>query len=177
MGGVYIKILIVYYSKEGNTKFVGEVLAEAMGADIEPLRPLTALDIGTPASEYWSGDRVERKVAVPVHPLEKDPSDYDLIVLGTPVWTWAPSPPMLGFLKEHDLKGKKVAVFVCSEGETGRSIEVLREGLKKAMIVSEKEFISPLGSDIDVERGRVERWGRNVMKEASEALSWSGQER
>jgi len=61
-----------------------------------------------------------------------------------------------------------VAVFVCSEGETGRSLEIMRGGLKKAMIVSEKEFISPLGSDIGVQKGRVERWGRTVLREASE---------
>lgn len=45
---------------------------------------------------------------------EKDPQDYDVIVIGSPIWASNLTPAIRTYLATHDLKGKKVAFFICS---------------------------------------------------------------
>jgi hypothetical protein len=47
----------------------------------------------------------------------QNPDDYDVIILGTPIW-WNNIPPATRtFLTSHNLKGKKVVFFITSQGE------------------------------------------------------------
>jgi hypothetical protein len=52
----------------------------------------------------------------------KNPDDYDIIVLGTPIW-WKNIPPATRtFLASHNLKGKKVVFLITSQSEEDREI-------------------------------------------------------
>lgn len=42
--------------------------------------------------------------------------DYDLIVIGTPVWAGRNAPPINTFLRDHPIKGKTAALFASSGG-------------------------------------------------------------
>ena len=45
-------------------------------------------------------------------PKQKDPpTDYDLIIIGQPVWAGSPTPAIRTYLNKNDLSGKKVALF------------------------------------------------------------------
>jgi NAD(P)H-dependent FMN reductase len=46
-----------------------------------------------------------------IAPTTKNPADYDLIVVGTPIWAWSPSAAIRTWLTHNDLSGKKVALF------------------------------------------------------------------
>jgi hypothetical protein len=60
--------------------------------------------------------------------FKKNPEEYDLIVLCTPIWAGNLTPAMRTYLKKHDLKGKKVAISICSGGlEQQKALDEMKE--------------------------------------------------
>ena len=53
-----------------------------------------------------------------IQPVKEDPSQYDLTILGSPVWSWSLSPPMRSYALAQQHKFKRVAFF-CTEGGSG----------------------------------------------------------
>lgn len=103
------RILVIYYSRTGNTKLVAEELAKEFGADIERLidkRKRTG-PIGFPSA---SKDAVAKNLTE-LEPLKVNPDQYDIIIIGTPSWYGNMTPAVRTFITENDLSKKFVAVF------------------------------------------------------------------
>ena len=49
--------------------------------------------------------------------FQKNPQDYDTIIIAVPIWAWSPIPPLRTYLQKVDLKGKRVAFSICSQTE------------------------------------------------------------
>ncbi|MBP0588624.1 flavodoxin [Paraburkholderia sp. LEh10] len=113
------KILVVYYSRSGTTQRIAELLASELGADIEPVREPGAHATRAGARGYVRSliDALcHRRVSVmpPVH----DPSAYDAVVVGTPVWASCASAPAIAWLTGHRARIRRLALF-CSFGGRG----------------------------------------------------------
>lgn len=110
------KILVAYYSRTATTKKVAEILADKLGADIEEIRD-TVDRKGVKG--YWlSGkDATLRKLTV-LEKSEKDLSNYDLVIIGTPIWSWNMSVPVRTYITENKDRFKEVAFF-CTMGGSG----------------------------------------------------------
>ena len=110
------KILIVYYSRTGNTRAVAQALAAQLGADIEEI-----VDTKNRKGIFgWLGagkDASQKKTTV-IGPTTKDPANYDLVVLGTPIWSWSMTPAIRTYIEANREKFKKVAFF-CTMGKNG----------------------------------------------------------
>ena len=48
--------------------------------------------------------------------MKKSPKDYDLIVVGTPMWNKRITPAVRTYLKENSFSEKKVALFCTNLG-------------------------------------------------------------
>ena len=46
-----------------------------------------------------------------INPITKNPSDYDLIIIGTPVWASNVATPIYTYLMEYNKEFKKIASF------------------------------------------------------------------
>lgn len=116
------RILLVFYSRSGGTRAVANEIREALGCDVEEIvdrsdrRGLrgyvkSALD----ATLHRPAD---------IRPLAVDPGDYDLVIVGTPVWNAAVSAPVRTFLARAG-RLHRVAFFL-SHGGRG-SARVFRQ--------------------------------------------------
>jgi flavodoxin len=93
---------IVYYSLEGNTSYVAELLAQKTGAELIRLETVKEYP-KTGFLKFFCGGRdatfsvcPELKNALP------DFSRFSTIIIGTPVWAGKPSAPVNAFLhKAH----------------------------------------------------------------------------
>jgi len=110
------KILVVYYSRTQTTKKVAEILAEKLGADLEEIKDTVDR---TGVKGYWlSGkDATLRKLTV-LEKSEKDLSNYELVIIGTPIWFWNMSVPVRTYVTENKDKFPQVAFF-CTMGGSG----------------------------------------------------------
>ena len=108
------RILIAYYSRTGTTKTVAEELAEDLGG----ARLLFIAD--TANRSGWRGDLrcgLEAALgrAARLVPMELSTADYDLVIVGSPIWMASVSSPARAFLREYGAGMRRVAFFVTSD--------------------------------------------------------------
>ena len=110
------KTLIVYYSLEGNTAYAAETIAAALGADLLRLIPKKAYPNSGFKKFFWGGKSADMGETPALEPYTFDASSYDTVILGFPIWASRAAPPIQTFLKDNDLREKKLAVFACQSG-------------------------------------------------------------
>ena len=88
-----MKTLVVYYSRTGNTKKIAEEIAQKLGADTEEL--------------------IDQKNLTEIDTLIKNPDDYDVVIIGTPIWAGGITPAIRTYLSIHKIK--KSAFFITAD--------------------------------------------------------------
>ena len=111
-----MKTLVVFYSRTGITKKVGEALAAKLGADIEEIKD-TVNRSGAKGYLLSGRDAMRRKLTT-LEPQSKNAFEYDLVVIGTPIWAWNMSAPIRTYVTEQKNNFKNVAFF-CTMGGSG----------------------------------------------------------
>ncbi|MHA1478983.1 MAG: flavodoxin family protein [Promethearchaeota archaeon] len=159
------KILIVYYSLTGNTQFIAESLRDTIEADILELKPIKELKANSGTRFMWGGYQSKMKKKPKLMDFDTNPLEYDLVILGTPVWAWDISPPMRSFLSKFDLTSKKVALWMCHAGDGVKAMERFKESLKNANIVDSITFQEPLKKDSDENKEKAIAWIKSVVKD------------
>ncbi|MDD5112173.1 MAG: flavodoxin [Candidatus Altiarchaeota archaeon] len=115
-----MKTLIVYYSLTGNNRKIAELLAKELSADIEEVKTVETLDLKNGLSMAklalgaWLG-----KTPV-IREASHKPSEYELLILGAPVWAGKLSSPMKAYMLENSATfPEKTALYVCCGGPKG----------------------------------------------------------
>jgi len=158
------KILIVYYSLTGNTQFIAETIRDTIKADILELKPVKELNPSSSMKYMWGGFQATMKKKPELNEIDKNPLDYDLLFLGTPVWAWTYSPPLRSFLSMYDLSGKKIAIWTCSAGEPGKGLERFSNALKDTEIIGKIGFREPLNNNPEEAKEKAISWVNEIMK-------------
>ncbi|MBW2046297.1 MAG: flavodoxin [Deltaproteobacteria bacterium] len=168
-----MRSLVVYYSLEGNTKFISEVIAKACGADILELK-LRDEAKPTGFKKYlWGGRQVFKREKPQLIPFDKNPQDYDIIFIGTPVWAWRHAPAVETFFSDTDLRDKKIALFCCHGGGKGKTLDKMKGRLQGNEIIGQIDFKEPLRYGKDASSERATTWVSEIMKERATADSSS----
>lgn len=142
-----MRTAIVYYSQSGNTRYVAEKAAEALGADLIPLVPEEAYPDSGAKKFLWGGRSALMGEEPKLKPYSFDGSLYDRIIFGTPVWAGTFTPPLRSFIKEQKAgwKAAHFAVFVCCMGGGGqKTVEKLRKFLNIPRWDAELVLIDPM---------------------------------
>lgn len=115
------KTLIVYYSYSGTTKRVAQHLRDLTGGTLYELKlaqPYSGSDNDVSDrvfAERGEGTMLELTGTLP------DVTDYDRILIGTPVWNDSMSNPVSSYLQQTDFSGTLVAPFwtyITNQGTT-----------------------------------------------------------
>ncbi len=124
-----MSVCIVYHSETGNTRKVADAVAKATGATLIPVRDLggynkvTMYVLGIPRA------RAGEKAAI--EPPVIDVSPFDLVVVGSPVWAWRPTPASNAAIAAlSGCEGKKGIVFITSGGGPRDALDFMRKALE-----------------------------------------------
>lgn len=109
-----MKSLVVYYSRTGLTRKVAEKLVAALGADKEEIIDKT--NRSGVIGYLRSGKEAVKKTLADIELAKIDPSGYDLVVIGTPVWAANMASPVRTYLTNQKDKLKRVAFFATQGG-------------------------------------------------------------
>jgi len=159
-----MKKLVVYYSFEGNTKLIAENIARAIEADILELKPKTEIKSKGFMKYLWGGRQIMQKIKPGLFPLDKDPKEYDILFIGTPVWAWTYTPPLNTFFSSQSLSNKKIALFCCHGGSKGKIFDKMKEALKNNQILGEVDFQDPLKRDTDMNIKKAKEWANKIIE-------------
>ena len=138
-----MSVCIVYHSETGNTKKVAEQVAKATGATLIPVRDLTGYNKIT---MYLLGaPRAMRGEKATIEPPVIDVSAFDLVVVGSPVWAWRPTPAANAAIAAlTGCEGKKGIAFITSGGGPRDALEVMKKALEGRKMKVEGAFHFPM---------------------------------
>lgn len=128
-----MKTLIVYYSRTNVTKDIANRLQKELDCDIEEITDggkydgrLGYMKGGMNASMGRTSD---------IDPISKNPSDYDLVIIGTPVWASNMATPVYTYLIKYNDQIKKMASFcTCISGGYEKALEKMAEVSGKTQV-------------------------------------------
>jgi flavodoxin len=128
-----MKTLIVYYSGTNVTKDIANRLQKELDCDIEEITDggkydgrLGYMKGGMNASMGRTSD---------IDPISKNPSDYDLVIIGTPVWASNMATPVYTYLIKYNDQIKKMASFcTCISGGYEKALEKIAEVSGKTQV-------------------------------------------
>ena len=125
---------------DGNCSFIAEQLKTLLDADIIRLELQKEKQRSFMGKMFWGGGMVSFGIKPALKPYTFNPSAYDLIVIGAPVWAWSPAPPLRTFLKKTSVTGKKIALFICHGGGPKKAMDKFRAFLAGNDICAEIDF-------------------------------------
>lgn len=111
-------ILIVYFSRSGNTRRIAELIHQEVGGTLHEILP----EVPYPSAYDAVVEQAKVEIQAGYKPALRSTLDdieaYDTIFIGSPNWWNTVAPPVTTFLSECDLSGKTVVPF-CTHGGGG----------------------------------------------------------
>ncbi len=141
------KVLVVYYSLTGNTQSVAEMIRKKTEGDVFEIQTVEnypddySVMVAKAKRELETGELPELKKSPP------DMSSYDLILVGSPVWWYTVSTPVMSFLTWADFVGKNVSAFCTHEGGVGKFFPHFQEQAKNAVVLEGLDLYKPRQAD------------------------------
>lgn len=156
-----MKALLVYYSLGGNTRKIADLIKEKLNINS------VEIELITPYSGSYD-DIVEKGQAevnsgyMPkIKQLPANFSDYDTIILGSPVWWYTFAPAMKTFLNDYDLSNKNIYIFATNAGWIGHTFEDFKNALPNSNIKSTLN-IKFNDKDLAIPQETILNWIENI---------------
>jgi Flavodoxin len=121
---------IIFHSWSGVTRGVARKVRAACGGDLIEVKPKKAYNLLTVYAQ--GGYRAMKGKKDPIEPKKIDVAGYDMIVMGSPVWAWKPTPVINAAIAAlKDCEGKKAVIYATCGGQAGETIEIMRKALEE----------------------------------------------
>lgn len=158
-----MKTLVVFYSLEGNTKYIAEIIAKQLQADLLELKPKREYPTQGFKKYFCGGKSALFRECPELTNREVDLGVYQNIIIGTPIWAESYSAPIRSFLKRNQFENKKVALFAChAGGGTEKCFAQLKRELSRNAFVGEKSFLNPLKHDREENAKEAAQWSKSL---------------
>lgn len=130
------RVLIAYYSQTGETRRAAGILAEKLGAELYEIIPDRSYD--PDMWKAWDEAQAERKDND--YPALRgelpDLTNYDMVIIGGPVWGFTLANPVTTFLRETDFSGRTVSAFWTFYDHDEQYDNAMRENARNAVYVT-----------------------------------------
>lgn len=136
-------VAIIYHSETGHTRAIALNAAEKIGATLIEVRPQHHY---CRMGKYLRGGiRAAAGMQDATYPAEINISPFDIIIVGTPVWSQHPTPVITGAVAalRGVTEGTQAIIFTTCMAHAGRASAPLKEGLRQAGIPVQKSYVFP----------------------------------
>jgi len=143
---------------------LGELIAKELDATILELK-LVQEPKSKDYMKYYLGEKqVLMKTEPKLRPYDINPADFDLIILGTPIWSGTFAPAIRTFLSHEKIKDKKIALFYSFAVKRGLISKHLRKTLAGNEILAEIGFKDPRQEKSDLVQSRIKSWVKKLQQ-------------
>lgn len=142
-----MKTLVVYYSLEGNTKLIADVISKEMSCDVLQLTPKKEVPKKGFLKFVLGGKQVVLNQKPELQPFNVDFDKYDCIVMGSPVWAGTYASAFNTLFSQVSFKNKKIALFCCYAGNEGKTFDAFKSKLGGNEVIGQIGFKDPLKNE------------------------------
>jgi len=103
-------VLVVYYSRSGNTEAMAREVARKFNAGIVKIEA-ERYPLDYQGWRNAANDADDKITMVQISPEIVDMRKYRLVFIGSPIWWYRPAPPLWTFVEKNDFKEKNVILF------------------------------------------------------------------
>ena len=139
-----MKAVVIYYSLDGNTRFMAEAISKQLNADIIELKTVGEKKRDRALKMLQGSWNVIFKNMPEINDFDSGIDKYELIFIGTPVWVGNYVPAFRTFFSRVKLKGKKIALFCCHRGGKGNVFNKMETQLNGNEIIGRADFFKVL---------------------------------
>lgn len=136
-------VAIIYHSETGHTRAIARSAAEKTGATLIEVRPQHHY---CRMGKYLRGGfRAATGQTDAIYPAEINIAPFDIIIVGTPVWSQHPTPVVTGAVAalRGARKGTDAIVFTTCMAHAGRAAVPLKEALRQVGIPVQHSYTFP----------------------------------
>jgi len=134
-----MKSIIIYYSLTWFTKQVAEIIKKNLDSALLELKPLKEINSKWVWKYFWWGKMVMMKEKPELQEFNLDLSQYDIIILWTPVWAFSYTPVIRSFFDQYVIKDKKILLYCTHEWAYWKTLNQMEEKIKSWNIVMWKK--------------------------------------
>ncbi len=154
------KILAAYFSHSGNTRYIAEQIQKTIGGDlfeIKTVKPYSNdYDTVVKQAKQEHDNGVKPDLAAKVGNI----GDYDLIILGYPMWWYTIPAAVFTFLSQYDLSGKVIAPFCTHEGSgLSKSVDDIKKLCTRSKVL---DGIAIRGSSVKTAQNTLSDWLKRI---------------
>lgn len=120
------KILVVYYSRTGNTCTIAKNISKILKADVDEIIDKKNRK-GILGWIFGGRDAIIKKRTDIL--FKKDSSKYNTVIIGTPIWASTLTPAIRTYLESNSIK--KIAFFCTYGGSPGKTFAEMEKLSKK----------------------------------------------
>lgn len=154
------KVLIVYYSRTGNTREIADQIHKSVGGDIFEIQAVKVYPDDYEELKKQAKEELASEYKPALKTKIENAGSYDLIFIGYPIW-WGTFPaPVRSFLSEYDFSGKTVAPFCTHLGSgLGQSVADISKLCPKSAV---QDGLAVWGKDAKTAQNEVSEWLRKI---------------
>lgn len=153
-----MKALVVFYSLEGNTRLIANMISKIAKIDILELKPKKQLNSKSFFKYVWGGKQIVMNEKPELEDYKVDLNKYDFIFIGTPVWVSTYAPAIKTFIHANKISKKSIALFCCYGGTPGKTFNDLKNALPNNKIVNTISFKDPTRIDEKTIKDQLDKW-------------------
>jgi flavodoxin len=156
-----MKSLVVYFSLTGSTEFVAKIIADQLQADL-----CEVVDKKHKMGKliYLKGGAAAIREKLTEIEAPKSIEDYELIIVGSPVWAGKITPAIRTFLELNNFSNKKGAFFLTLGGKKPeKSFKNMRKTTGFKSIVKELAVSNTIEDKKEVEKMVID-WCNEIKK-------------
>lgn len=154
------KVLVVYYSRSGNTRDMASQIHALAGGDIVELQTVHPYPTEYRATTEQARRELDSGYKPPLTTKIAGLASYDVIFVGSPSWWGTYAAPVKTFLSDADLSGKTVIPFITHEGSgLGRAPADMAKLCPKSTLL---EGLAVRGGSVKSAQKDVESWLRKI---------------
>jgi len=155
------KVLVTYFTHSGNTQTIAEKISKQLDGDLFEIK---TVDI-YPVKYNLVVDQAKKEFTDQYRPKlvnkVENFNDYDVIVVGYPMWWYTCPMATFAFLEQYDFTGKTILPFCTHEGSAlSSSVEDIKKIVPTAIV---KDGLAIRGSKVKDSDASIKAWLDKVI--------------
>lgn len=157
---------VFYFSWDGNTAHLSDAIATTLSIPVFRLEPERVQSQDDLEEFIWEDKQMRYPRMPRLEPLKEDPTELDLVFLGSPIWKGSVAPPVRSFLENHEFSRKQFALFCSYSGRVGGYFNHLTRLLVGNEVIGTIGFREPLTLGKRSSEKDIQDWAQEMRRKA-----------